>query len=69
MGAIAEILTNNGASLIGKTSSEGYEFEESKALLEDNQLVGLCIDEDRQPEMTEERVLNWVKQIKTEMNL
>ena len=69
MGAIAEILTNNGASLIGKTSSEGYEFEESKALLEDNQLVGLCIDEDRQPEMTEERVVNWVKQIKTEMNL
>ena len=42
-----------------------------QALVEgdDSQFVGLCIDEDRQPELTDERVENWVKQIYEEMCL
>ncbi|MCV6003606.1 flavodoxin FldA, partial [Escherichia coli] len=46
-------------------------FEASKALVEgdDSQFVGLCIDEDRQPELTDQRVENWVKQIYEEMCL
>ncbi|MEQ5209275.1 flavodoxin FldA, partial [Proteus sp. fly-1067] len=31
--------------------------------------IGLAIDEDRQPELTEERVDAWVQQISTEMSL
>ena len=69
MGAVAEILTNNGAKIVGMTSASGYDFEASKALANEDKLIGLCIDEDRQPELTEDRVSNWIDQIKNEMNL
>ncbi|MGS0729198.1 flavodoxin FldA, partial [Shewanella sp. 0m-11] len=45
------------------------DFEESKGLADDKHFVGLGIDEDRQPELTEERVDAWVKQIYEEMCL
>ncbi|MGL5186808.1 MAG: flavodoxin FldA, partial [Plesiomonas shigelloides] len=47
----------------------GYHFEASKALVDDQNFVGLCIDEDRQPELTAERVEKWVKQVYEEMCL
>ena len=48
---------------------EGYTFEVSQALVDDNTFVGLCIDEDRQPELTAQRVEKWVKQVYDEMCL
>ena len=48
---------------------DGYTFEASKALLDDGNFIGLCIDEDRQPELTAERVEKWTKQIYDEMCL
>ncbi|MBP9643474.1 MAG: flavodoxin FldA, partial [Budvicia sp.] len=36
---------------------------------DDDHFIGLAIDEDRQPELTAERVATWVKQISAEMNL
>lgn len=51
--------------VIGKTSPEGYYFEESRALV-DNEFIGLIIDEMNQDELTEVRVENWVKQIQEE---
>ncbi len=38
-------------------------FEASKGLADDDHFVGLAIDEDRQPELTAERVEKWVKQV------
>ncbi|CAM3751735.1 Flavodoxin [Vibrio aerogenes CECT 7868] len=69
MGTIRDIIEAKGATIIGHWSTEGYEFEASKALTDDNHFVGLCIDEDRQPELTEERVTTWVKQVYEEMCL
>ena len=40
-------------------NTEGYEFEASKALVDENNFVGLGIDEDRQPELTEKRIKDW----------
>jgi flavodoxin I len=54
-----------GAQLIGKWSTEGYDFTDSKAV-EGNYFVGLALDEDQQDELSEERVSAWVKQIKEE---
>lgn len=51
--------------VIGKTSPEGYDFEESKALIDD-EFVGLIIDEMNQDELTDQRIENWVQQIKQE---
>ncbi|AKC60488.1 flavodoxin FldA [Blochmannia endosymbiont of Camponotus (Colobopsis) obliquus] len=69
MNILKEITEHNGATLIGKWPTDGYRFESSKSLINKDHFVGLVIDEDRQPEMTLDRVINWVKQIKKEMNL
>lgn len=69
MGTVNEIIEAKGATVIGHWSTEGYEFEASKALVDDNHFVGLGIDEDRQPELTEERVKAWCQQVYEEMCL
>jgi len=69
MGTIRDIIEPKGAIIVGHTSVDGYEFDASKALVDDGHFVGLGIDEDRQPELTDERVSAWVKQITEEMCL
>jgi len=53
------------ATIVGKWSTSGYDFTDSKAVV-DNRFVGLALDEDQQDELTEERISAWVKQIKKE---
>ncbi|NRA60574.1 MAG: flavodoxin FldA [Psychrobium sp.] len=69
MGTVKDIIEPKGAIIVGHWPIEGYEFEASKALVDDKHFVGLGIDEDRQPELTDERVTAWVKQINEEMCL
>ncbi len=69
MGTVRDIVEAKGGTIIGYWPTEGYEFEASKALVDENTFVGLCIDEDRQPELTEQRVNTWCKQIYDEMCL
>ncbi len=69
MGTVRDIVEAKGGTIIGHTSTEGFEFEASRALVDDNTFVGLCIDEDRQPELTQARVNAWVKQVYDEMCL
>lgn len=70
MGFMHDIALENGAEPVGYWATDGYEFDESKAVTEDEAFfVGLGIDEDQQPEMTAERVDEWVDQIKEEMSL
>ncbi|KKA46111.1 MULTISPECIES: flavodoxin FldA [Salinivibrio] len=69
MGTVRDIIEAKGATIIGHWPTEGYEFEASQALVDDNHFVGLCVDEDRQPELTDERVSKWVKQVYEEMCL
>lgn len=69
MGMIGDIVTSKGGTIVGYTSTESYDFEASKAEIEEGVFIGLGIDEDRQPELTEERVTNWCKQIHEEMCL
>ncbi len=65
VGIMAKILEEQGATLVGFTSSEGYEFESSKALRND-QFMGLAIDYENQGSMNKERVAAWVEQLKKE---
>ena len=69
MGMINAIVTERGAFVVGHWSTEGYDFEASKAMADDNHFVGLGIDEDRQPELTEQRVKAWCTQVFDEMCL
>lgn len=69
LGTIANIIEPKGAAIIGIWPTEGYYFEASKGLVDDENFYGLAIDEDRQPELTNDRVNAWVKQIREELNL
>ncbi|MFI3245571.1 MAG: flavodoxin FldA [Ferrimonas sp.] len=69
MGQLGTIIESRGGIIVGHTSTAGYEFEASKALVDESTFIGLGIDEDRQPELTEQRVDAWVKQIYDEMCL
>lgn len=69
MQPLRDIVEAKGAIVVGHTSTDGYEFEASKALVDDNTFIGLCIDEDRQPELTEQRVDQWIEQLNEEMCL
>lgn len=51
------------ATLIGKTKNSNYEFEASKSL-EGDEFLGLVLDEDNQSDLTEERISNWVNEVK-----
>lgn len=67
VGILAKVVLENGGKLIGNWSTEGYDFDESKAVKEDGIFYGLALDEDNQHEMTEERVEKWISQLKSEM--
>ena len=69
MGTLRDLVEARGATLIGHWPTEGYQFEASKALVDDKHFVGLGIDEDRQPELTAARVEAWCKQLYDEMCL
>jgi flavodoxin I len=62
IGLLAKELIKNGAVLTGTVSADDYEYEESEAVV-DGMFLGLPIDEDFEPELTDERIENWVKQI------
>lgn len=56
-------LVEKNADVIGKTSCEGYEFEDSEAVI-DGKFIGMAIDEDNQSDLTDERVKNWTVELK-----
>ncbi len=66
MGQIYEALEGKGCKIVGSVSTEGYDFDESTAEKEEGLFVGLALDEDNQDELTDERIVNWIAQLKGE---
>ena len=54
-----------GGRLVGRWSIDGYEFDESIAL-ENDELLGLALDYDNQDSLSEERINLWVNMIHSE---
>ncbi|MEN8115357.1 MAG: flavodoxin [Bacteroidota bacterium] len=63
IGVLGKELMKNGAELVGPVSTEGYEFEESEAVI-DGMFIGLPLDEDFEPELTNERIAAWIELIR-----
>jgi flavodoxin I len=68
IGVLAKELLKNSATIVGKVDPSGYEFDESEAVI-DGTFIGLPIDEDFEPELTDERVAKWVNSIKPAFGL
>lgn len=65
IGHIYEAIKDKGCEIVGKIPTDGYEYDESKAEV-DGQFVGLPLDEDNQANQTNDRINNWVEQLKVE---
>ncbi|MGF1519477.1 MAG: flavodoxin FldA [Nodosilinea sp.] len=63
MGILAAKITSLGGTIVGQWSTDGYEFDDSKAV-QNGKFVGLALDEDNQPELTGDRIKTWVAQLK-----
>lgn len=63
IGLLGKELMKNDAILVGPVDTDGYEFEESEAIV-DGKFIGLPLDEDFEPELTDERLAAWVELIK-----
>jgi len=68
IGVLAKELLKKGAKIVGEVDPSGYEFDDSEAVM-NGKFVGLPIDEDFEPELTDERVANWVNSIKPAFGL
>lgn len=57
------LLKARGAQIVGSWSTEGYEFQQSKAVV-DGQFVGLVLDQNNQAMQSEERMDTWLAMVK-----
>ncbi|HAH22748.1 MAG TPA: flavodoxin [Prolixibacteraceae bacterium] len=67
VGIMANIVQARGAKLIGYTSTNGYNYESSKAEVE-GKFCGLLLDQETQPRLSKERISNWVGGIKAQFS-
>jgi len=68
MGILAKELLKHNARIVGQVSTDGYEFDDSEAVIE-GKFIGLPIDEDFEPELTDERIKSWISDIKGEFDI
>ncbi len=57
-----------GAEIIGFWPTDEYSFSSEKPVI-DGEFAGLPLDEDNEPEKTDERIHEWIAQIKQEAGL
>ena len=60
MGKLYDLIKDKGCEFIGEWSVDEYDFSESIAVVGGN-FVGLALDEDNEPDLTDYRLNNWVK--------
>jgi flavodoxin I len=65
IGLLAKAFQSAGATLVGFTSTDGYHFNHSQAVNGDY-FYGLAIDIENQHNKTDERIHNWVDDLKKE---
>jgi len=62
IGMLADEVLLHGGELVGLWPANKYEFEDSKASIEDH-FLGLGLDQEGQSELTTPRVKEWAKQV------
>lgn len=63
MGKLYHLLQEKETNIIGQWSIDGYDFSESEAVVDDH-FVGLALDEDNEPDLSDVRVAQWTGVIK-----
>lgn len=68
LGELYDFFSSRGASFVGAWPTDGYEFEVSEAVVDD-QFVGLVLDNDNQSDQSDERLATWLGQIAPALGL
>ena len=55
--------------LVGLWPTDGYTFEESRGLYDENHFYGVGLDFENQSELTDDRIQAWVAQLIGELGL
>ncbi len=63
IGTLYAAAVEKGATVIGQTSTDGYSFDSSTAVV-DGKFVGLVIDDNNQSDKTDDRIKSWVEDLK-----
>ena len=63
MSEIYNAVKQAGANVIGAVATDGYTFDDSESVV-DGKFVGLALDEVNEDSKTDERIDNWVAEIK-----
>lgn len=68
IGILAKEVIKNGGKIIGYWPTKGYLHTASVAISEENTelFYGLAIDQDNESQLTDERLITWISQIKKE---
>ncbi|MDE5602448.1 MAG: flavodoxin [Helicobacter sp.] len=56
-------IAHKEGKIIGFTKTDGYEYEETNTIV-DGQFIGLMLDEDNQEELSEQRIKEWIENLK-----
>lgn len=67
VGILYETVSEKGCTVVGQVSPEGYHFDYSRAL-KDGVFVGLPLDDDNDPGLTDERIEKWVESLKPHLD-
>jgi flavodoxin I len=67
IGILADFFEARGVQIVGKCSLEGYDFEESKAV-RNNEFIGLPLDQENQARLTNNRIEKWLESLKSEFD-
>lgn len=68
IGLLAEAFKSAGAKIVGSTSMEDYQFNQSQASDADR-FYGLAIDVENQSDKTDKRIRDWVERLKKEFQI
>jgi len=67
IGILTDFFEKRGIRIIGKFPTEGYNFEASKAV-RNNEFIGLPLDQENQARLTNNRIEKWVETLKSEFD-
>ncbi|MDR2955839.1 MAG: flavodoxin [Prevotella sp.] len=60
---IYDVIKDKGCEIIGKVSTDGYSYDDSEAVV-DGKFIGLLIDNDNESNLTEQRINQWIENLK-----
>lgn len=67
LGTLGQVIQENGGYIFGMWPNEGYDFDESKGLYNDDYFYGLVLDFENQMDLNEPRLDAWISQLEGEI--